>query len=633
MADPSNSDRAFLSFFLGPVQPFIEAARTIRDLWTGSYLLAWLTASAMEPVLALVDRGEAERITPDVTSNALVDAVRRRNHDKDQVTIASIPNKFAAEVPADRANALAQECADRCREEWNRICDAVRDALNPVFRERDSHWDWNWPAQVESYLEIRTFTLPLAQCSAADLDRLGVSENQNVWTRQMDLLGTLRDVSRAVRHTPDYHFRPRPDAGGRCPAKCSLLGSFEQMGPADLDESRKFWEALARPTWPGFHGTSLRKSDRLCAISLVKRFAWAAYFANPTKPRLGLQPDDLPYPDTATVAAARWLPRPEEIPDGPPEGEPEIQAEPPLDWHRLRRWSGQWLHWIRRDQEEDERPCPRRVWEWIEARKQRHGRPPTYYAFLVLDADDMGKVFRGERGDPNWGQGAARYKEITKRLTRFALAVREVVEKHHGVLVYSGGDDVLALVPVDEVVACARELRDLYRSPEHLGDQVTTSAGIAVVHIKEDLRFALRTVREAERRAKRFGDGSKNALGLTVCRRSGEHSRTLLAWPHTEPFTQLVAAFRAGASDRWAYKLRSELPALCGLPWPFCTTEVNRLLGRAEGIPDHLPGTVKQFMQVYYDEMVIGRGREGAESLEDFVKLCQAASFLARGRD
>ena len=30
-----DDDMAFVSFFLGPVQSFIEAARSVRDLWTG----------------------------------------------------------------------------------------------------------------------------------------------------------------------------------------------------------------------------------------------------------------------------------------------------------------------------------------------------------------------------------------------------------------------------------------------------------------------------------------------------------------------------------------------------------------------------------------------------------------------
>ena len=39
---------AFLSFHLGPVQDFIAQARSIRDLWSGSYLLCWLMATGLK---------------------------------------------------------------------------------------------------------------------------------------------------------------------------------------------------------------------------------------------------------------------------------------------------------------------------------------------------------------------------------------------------------------------------------------------------------------------------------------------------------------------------------------------------------------------------------------------------------
>jgi CRISPR-associated protein Cmr2 len=42
---------ALLSFKISPVQPFIEASRSLRDLLSGSYLLSWLSFSAMIPVL------------------------------------------------------------------------------------------------------------------------------------------------------------------------------------------------------------------------------------------------------------------------------------------------------------------------------------------------------------------------------------------------------------------------------------------------------------------------------------------------------------------------------------------------------------------------------------------------------
>ena len=53
--DPASAPRAaFLKFQLGPVQDFIAAARSIRDLWSGSYLLSWLMAAGMRALSAEV---------------------------------------------------------------------------------------------------------------------------------------------------------------------------------------------------------------------------------------------------------------------------------------------------------------------------------------------------------------------------------------------------------------------------------------------------------------------------------------------------------------------------------------------------------------------------------------------------
>jgi CRISPR-associated protein Cmr2 len=609
--------KVFLSFFLGPVKPSIEAARTLRDLWTGSYLLSWLTAAALEPVLDFADRGKARLITPDVTDNPMVDAFRRRRKRDPRTAVPSIPNKFTAEITGS-ADELAKECVRRCEDEWDRICTRVHDRLNDIFKsDGTDKWDRNWSSQVKSYFEVRCIALPLTPDGSKALDRLEIYPRKDEWTRQMLLVGAMMDMTRGVRHTPDY--QPEPDSEGRFPVKCSILGSFEQMGPAELNASKEFWKQVAT-NWKGIGGTRLQKSDRLCAIGLVKRFAWPIYFAPPD--RLDLPVSKLRFSDTATLAARRWL-----------ETQPKIEPEALRDEEGA--WNGQWLHWTRDDQgmKDGDPQRPDELGKRIREKIKQHGKPPTYYALLSLDGDDMGKLFQGEKSHSSREEGADRYQRITGRLTRFALTVRPVVLEHHGELIYAGGDDALILLPADEVIACARELRDLYRSAEYLGEQATTSAGIAVVHIKEDLRFALQTVREAERKAKRFGDKRKDALALTVCRRSGEHTTAFMAWPHTDPFNKLVEAFRNGASDRWAYKLRGELPTLLDLPWPVSSAEVKRLLGHSEGIPEVLPETVGTFMQNYYNEMVVQRGREGADSLTDFVVLCQSASFLARGRD
>src|SRR5207302_82434 len=117
--------------------------------------------------------------------------------------------------------------------------------------------------------------------------------------------------------------------------------------------------------------------------------------------------------------------------------------------------------------------------------------------------------------------------------------------------------------------------------------KATLSAGIAVVHYKEDLRFALETARRAEKAAK---EGGRNALMLTVCRRSGEHSSALCSWEFVEMVRDWVTGFGGGASDRWTYHLAAELPTLRGLPSEAIRTEILRQLRRGEsGTKTKLP--------------------------------------------
>ena len=60
----------YFTFQLGPVQSFIESARTVRDLWTGSFILSWLTVTALKKA-----EGEgAETLSPDNSG----DRLRRR---------------------------------------------------------------------------------------------------------------------------------------------------------------------------------------------------------------------------------------------------------------------------------------------------------------------------------------------------------------------------------------------------------------------------------------------------------------------------------------------------------------------------------------------------------------------------
>ena len=214
------------------------------------------------------------------------------------------------------------------------------------------------------------------------------------------------------------------------------------------------------------------------------------------------------------------------------------------------------------------------------------------------------------------------------------MPVVAVIERDGlGELVYSGGDDTLALTTTAVALVRAAELAERFRAAV---PGSTLSGGIAVAHYKEDLRFVLQEAREAERAAKRCG---RDALALRICRRSGEHAEVVVSWNAARAVDALVACFADptnNVSDRWAYALRADLPVLSGLPVPAVRAEVGRRVDRVDGLSAGDRNTFRQGVLELFDGHLadqIGRGACEADAVAGFVTLCQSASFLARGGD
>lgn len=690
---------ALLSVSLGPVQSFIAAARSVRDLWSGSAILSWLTFQGIRPVLETL--GPTALVYPALRGNPLMDLWLRNDAGLDNLVplppegsrrSPSLPNRFVALVPwgseGAEAHGMANACEDAVRAAWRRLADDVRGCLDRILSDLDRDWARRWQAQVDSFFEVRTATLPVRGMNdetvasmiggakavfdgvwpeAAKVrglaDAIPGSQRPSyaqraagLWQAQLEASARLMEAQRSIRHVPET---PLAVSGEPSPPKCSLLGSYEQMGPAGLDDSRRFWEDAADKI--SVSGVLLRSRERFSAIALSKRFAAPATLAR----EFSLDLSDLRFPDTATVAAADWL------------------AEAEIDPYTVRRehgdWNGRWLHQKRREAVEDDgQPPPETVWKKIEmARKDGDdAHPPVYYAILAMDADRMGRWLKGESapevrevlhpkmadyykelgGMANAGLeakrpvGPALHASISEALNNFASHVAPgIVAKYKGTLIYSGGDDVLALLPARRAVACAAELRRAFRGEDGtvpgwmdrngrqlltMGNRATLSAGIAFVHFMEDLRLALEAARQAEESAK---SGGRNWLTLRFMRRSGEHSEAGLSWGHVPWFQELVQTFAGGATDRWAYRLRQELPTLQAgtLPAAAVGAEIRRLVNRTEGGGDTaerkaLSGDEAE--QWWKDYSRVGSGR-GQDLLDAFTLLCQGAAFLARGHD
>ena len=686
--------RAYLSLSLGPVRKFIEAARSVRDLWTGSAILSWLTFQGIRPVLERL--GPTSLVYPALRGNPLMDLWLRKEAGLENVPLPlresrrspSIPNRFVALVPWGPDGADAQSMADACEKAvhaaWRRLADDVRRCLDRKLSALDPHWARCWEEQVDSFFEVRTATMPERGLTDPDLAELiggkdsfgdvwpeaakvrGLAEvipssdrynyaqdSAGRWQAQLEASARLMEAQRSVRHVPEM---PPGTAGESSSAKCSLLGSYEQMGPAGLDDSRRFWkEAVGKIS---VHGVRLRPRERFSAVALCKRFAAPAILAG----ELGLDLSDLRFPDTATVAAAKWL--------------VEVGIDPDQVREEHRDWNGRWLHQKRRDDvDKGDKPPPELVWEKIGIARRKK-RPPAYYAILAMDADNMGQWLRGDyaprvrevlhpkmvRYYESLGDGAmagleakrpvgpALHASISEALNNFASHVAPgIVKQYEGTMIYSGGDDVLALLPVRWVVGCAAALHHAFRGEDGavpgwtqrdgrqrltMGDRATLSVGIAFVHHKEDLRLALAAARQAEKEAK---DAGRNRLGLHFMRRSGEHSQAGLSWEYAPRFQELVKIFAGGATDRWVYKLRQELSTLQGLPDEAVSAEIRRLVDRTKD--DNMSGSTGpsgEEAEGWWQEFSeLGRRWECAPAglLESFILLCQGASFVARGHD
>jgi len=198
--------------------------------------------------------------------------------------------------------------------------------------------------------------------------------------------------------------------------------------------------------------------------------------------------------------------------------------------------------------------------------------PSRYYAILQMDGDHIGKWLRGEFNPRikdtihnkvvevliSYSEGEDRRKiekilcakhptspsihqTFSRRLSNFAISeVRRIVEdEHYGKLVYAGGDDVLALLPIEEVLKCAYNLQKKYK--EILSPKATMSAGILIVHHKYPLYLALKKVQEAGKKMKNVYN--RNGFCLVYMSNSGEERECGGNWELVGFIEDLICKF------------------------------------------------------------------------------------------
>lgn len=214
-------------------------------------------------------------------------------------------------------------------------------------------------------------------------------------------------------------------------------------------------------------------------------------------------------------------------------------------------------------------------------KKSINDKPSKYFAVLAMDGDKMGKWLSGTHMDwPNLecsvhsavknsldgemkkkrrNLSPAIHSFISKSLNFFSLkVVRDIIEyEFPGKLIYSGGDDVLAFLPMDYALELAEKVRfafsgnidesgkiDLSQTKGYIlfkekgdkkiiptmGNKATMSAGIVIAHKNHDLADILRNVRDAEKEAKE--EHGRNAFTVRIIRHSGGITKSGFKWSY-----------------------------------------------------------------------------------------------------
>ena len=190
------------------------------------------------------------------------------------------------------------------------------------------------------------------------------------------------------------------------------------------------------------------------------------------------------------------------------------------------------------------------------------GEPNPYLAVLVADGDKMGAAISELAS-------ADEHRKFSELLARFADEAQEIVKCNNGVLVYAGGDDVIAFLPLHTYLCCARALRDKFVEclrPQVPDNTPTLSVGIAIGHFMENLEDLLEYGRAAEKAAK---SPDRNGLAIHLHKRGGAPIGVRASW-NENPDERLKKFAKLMNDGIIPTKLPYELRAMAKLyeKWP-----------------------------------------------------------------
>jgi len=322
-------------------------------------------------------------------------------------------------------------------------------------------------------------------------------------------------------------------------------------------------------------------------------------------------------------------------------------------------------------------------------------KPSPYYAVIMMDGDDMGKWLKGDFAPTVdqifhsrvWENLPASYQEelihvldkkkrpmspaihsaISAALRNYSLsfAKRIVEDEHLGKLIYAGGDDVLALVNLRDLLSVMKKLRAAFSGHINgdlqvdfkadvsgfvdtgnnllvtMGPKATASMGVTIAHYKMPFSMVLDKARKMEKMAKEV-DKKKNAFAIALMKHSGEIRECAAKWYYEEIdkhggtidlIETLAKLIKSDVlSNKFIYSLRDEFLRLSdkkgaiNINSQIIKEEMKRLILRAQKkkgnkIKEELVAIASDMYELFCNMNW---------QMESFLTLLETANFLAR---
>ena len=561
-------------FSITPVQAFIAKARKLRDYWTGSVLLSWLAFEGIRWVIE--NLGPDHILYPSLIDQPLVNEYLKQEWKTGDFSsfnkakgIASFPNKFLFLVPLTQVESIGDDICEHINNEWLKLSSMVENQISSIIsggnthlkelfeRQNSNYWDLQWSAvKLLDKDDKNEFSELLAEKSYEEQYKVLEIFNKLIEDKpyyENSGRGMLYSVSHALAQSAlaaqksQKKVTRSPEPG----EKCHQCGEFEVLhstahhagdGAEEYKKNiRKFWDNLNK-SWHSEY--DFNENERLCSVCMIKRIVYKALQKEKNHILCNSFKGMDHYPSTTQLAFYNKF-----IREGITDKERQYKI-------------AQKAH-----DEPDEKAENR----------------DRYFAILLMDGDHMGKLVNGETLASTWK--SVMHPEIVARLEQpefdekyktawdniftnhpkrlltpsihaaiseslgdFSIyGVDSIITANDGRLIYAGGDDVCAVLPVDTALKAAEEIQKYYNSSFRIisdqkadesignswnvepgkmsvclgeGEKISISAGILICHHKESLSQMIADAHHLlDDKAK--AETGRNACAIELRKRSG----------------------------------------------------------------------------------------------------------------